>query len=125
VVPDVFLVLFKVDGRDGLAGSICDVGDVEGSHPVHIGALGGAGGNVDAAAGLVLMNVGGDFRGDFDLDRNMLSVVAARVMDRVWKGSVIGKDLGDRASGTGVLGEAGEKAEGDIDGLALLDIGAH
>ena len=32
------------------------------------------------------------------------------------------KDLGDRASGKAVVGEVGEKAEGDIGGLTLLDV---
>lgn len=68
--------------------------------------------------------MGGDFRGDFDLDRNMLSVVAARVIDRAWNGRGIWNDLDDRASGEDLTGDVGEKAEGDIGGLTPLAIGA-
>ncbi len=75
--------------------------------------------------GLILRAVGGDFRGDLDPDRNMLSVVVARVIDRPWKGCGIGKDFEDRASGEAVTEEEVEKADGDIGGLTLLDIVAY
>lgn len=68
------------------------------------------------------MAMGGDIRGDFDLERNMLPVVVARVIDRAWKGRGTGKDLEDRDSGEAVIGEVGEKAAGDIGGLTLLDV---
>lgn len=48
----------------------------------------------------------------------MLSVVVARVIDLDWKGREIEKDFGDRASDEGTGEERGEKADGDIGGLA-------
>ena len=71
------------------------------------------------------MEVGASFREDFDPDRNMLSVVVARVIDRPWKGSKFEKGFDGRASGEDVMGDIGEKAEGDIGGLTLLDTGAY
>jgi hypothetical protein len=114
----------NVVGLDGLAGCDGEVGEMAGSEPIRIGRLDGSGGEV-GSAGLVLIDVGGGFRGDFDVDRNMLSVVVARVTDRGWKGSEIEKDFDGRASGVDVVGEIDEKAEGDIGGLALLGIVAY
>lgn len=94
------------------------MGESVGSDPIRTGRLGGGG---DPAA-LVLIALGGDFRGDFDLDRNMLSVVVARVNGRAWKGSGIEKAFEDRGSGEAFVGEVGSKADGDIGGLTLLDI---
>lgn len=37
VVPDVFMVLFNVDGRDGLVGCSGEVGEMTGSDPVRTG----------------------------------------------------------------------------------------
>ena len=54
------------------------MGDTVGSDPVRMGWFGGEDDPVD----LVSMAVGGGIRGDFDLERNMLSVVVARVIDR-------------------------------------------
>lgn len=93
-----------------------------GSDPVRAGWLRG---EDDDPVGLISMAAGGDFRGDFDLERKMLSVVVARVIDRAWKGRGIEKDFEDRASGDSVIGEVGEKAEGDIGGLTLLDVVAY
>lgn len=81
VVPDVFLIFLNVAGRDGLAGWDGEVGEMAGSEPIRSGWLGGSGGEV-GSSGVVLMEVGGGFRGDLDMERNMLSVVAARVIDR-------------------------------------------
>jgi hypothetical protein len=91
-----------------------------GSDPVRTGPLGG-GGDIEPT-GLVSIAVGGSFRGDLDLERNILSVVLARASDRAWKGSGIEKDRGDRGSGAAGVGDVGENAEGDIGGLTLLGI---
>ena len=109
VVPEVFLVFFNVFGRDGVVGHVVEVGEITGSESI---LKGWSEEDVDSVV-FVLMAVGGDFRGDFDLERKMLSVVAARVIDRAWKGSGIEKDFEDRPSGEALIG-VGEKAEGDI-----------
>lgn len=119
VVPEVFLVFFSVFGRDGLVGQV-EIGERTGSEP---GLKGSSEEDVDSV-GFVLMAVGGDFRGDFGLERKMLSVVVARVIDRAWKGSGIEKDFEDRPSGKALIG-VGEKAEGDIGGLTLAGTGPY
>jgi hypothetical protein len=49
-------------------------------------------------------------------------VVVARASDRAWKGSGIEKDREDRGSGTAVVGDVGENADGDIGGLTPFGI---
>lgn len=71
------------------------------------------------------MAEGGDLCGILALDWKMLPVVAARLIDCAWKGSGIEKDLEDRFSEDAVVVGVDEKAEGDIGGLALVDIGPH
>lgn len=57
------------------------VGEMVGSEPMRIGWLVGSVGEVDCP-GVVVIEFGGGFRADLDMERNMLSVVAARVIDR-------------------------------------------
>jgi hypothetical protein len=122
VVPDVFLVLFSVDGLVGLVGCPGEVGERAGSDPVRTGRLGAA--ELEAVgAGLGLIDDGGGFLGDFERDRNMLSVVVARVSDRGWKARGMENARDTRASEEVAVGEEGENAEGDIGGLALLGMG--
>lgn len=78
MVPEVFLVFFNVFGRDGLVAHAVEDGERRGSEPV---LKGWSEEDVDSTD-FVLMAVAGDFGGDLDLERKMLSVVAARAIDR-------------------------------------------
>lgn len=76
-------------------------------------------------AEIASIDVGGAFRGDLGLDRNMLSVVVARVIDRFWNVRDTENGFEERGSGDGFVGEMGEKVEGDIGGLISRDTVAN
>jgi hypothetical protein len=117
-VPDVFFVFFNVDCREGLMGYAGEVGEIAGLETVRVGLVGGL--DVDPK-GVMSMVEGGVFWGDFDLWSNMPSVVMERVIDRAWKGWGIEKDFDGGTFGDSSIGEVGEKAEGDMEGLTLFD----
>lgn len=66
MVPDVFLVLLKVGGREGFCGWVGEAGKMAGSDPISVGLLGA--GDAVQPEGCVSIEVGGALRGDLDLD---------------------------------------------------------